>query len=101
MKQYGAIFAPDILFLTKNLMIMVFHLKTKIVLNKEFDIEAEELRDAMQIAEAQLVGGMIDFNELEFETISYDLTDPSIRAYNHAWCAKRVKEYKNALQDNS
>jgi len=81
-------------------MIMVFHLKTKIVLNKEFDIEAEELKDAMQIAEAQLVGGMIDFNELEFETISYDLTDPSIRAYNHAWCAKRVKEYKDALQDH-
>ena len=81
-------------------MIMVFHLKTKIVLNKEFTIEAEELRDAMNMAKMQLLGGEIDLNELEVGEISYDLTDPSIRAYNHAWCAKRVKEYKDALQDH-
>lgn len=81
-------------------MIMVFHLKTKIVLNKEFTIETEELRDAMNMAKMQLLGGEIDLNELEVGEISYDLTDPSIRAYNHAWCAKRVKEYKDALQDH-
>ena len=72
---------------------MVFHLKTKIVLNKEFTIETEELRDAMNMAKMQLLGGEIDLNELEVGEISYDLTDPSIRAYNHAWCANRVKEY--------
>ena len=65
---------------------MVFHLKTKIVLNKEFTIETEELRDAMNMAKMQLLGGEIDLNELEVGEISYDLTDPSIRAYNHAWC---------------
>lgn len=79
---------------------MVFHLKTKIVLNKEFTIEAEELRDAMNMAKMQLLGGEIDLNELEVGEISYDLTDPSIREYNRKWCAKRVKEYKDALQDH-
>ena len=82
-------------------MIMVFHLKTKVVLNKEFTIEAEELRDAMQMAREQLTGGAVDFNELEIEEISYNLTDPSVREYNRKWCAEMLKDYKDALQDHS
>lgn len=79
---------------------MLFHLKTKVVLNKEFDIEAEELKDAMQMAKEQLAGGAVDFNELEIEEIGYDMTDPSIREYNRKWCAETLKEYEDALQDN-
>ena len=79
---------------------MEFHLKTSIVLKKEFIIEAEHLKDAMEMARKQVMEE-IDLNSLEIAYIGTDMTDPSIREYNGEMCRKRLKEYKDALQDYS
>lgn len=42
---------------------MKFHLKAKMVLNAEFNVEAESLADARKIAERQLIN--FDFDSLE------------------------------------
>jgi hypothetical protein len=64
---------------------MKFHLKMTIELKKEFDIEAEHLKDAREIAEKQLLEE-VDLNTLEVISIGLDMTDPSILEYNGKMC---------------
>lgn len=71
---------------------MEFHLKTTVFLTKEFTVEAESPKDAMNDVQQQLLEGF-DLNTLEIDRIGFDMTDPTIREYNRQWCEKRVKEY--------
>ena len=64
---------------------MKFRLKTCIVLSKEFEIEAEHLNDATKMVE-KLVVEEGDLRGFEFNCISFDLDDPSIREYNIKMC---------------
>ena len=71
---------------------MLFNLKAEIVLKTEFKVEAETLVEARKIAEKRIVDS--DFDSLEMDRVSWDMTDPSIREYNHEMCKKRLEEYK-------
>lgn len=72
---------------------MVFNLKTQIVLNKEFQVEAVELKDAMNLVMNKLVKE-VDLNSLEIARIEYNLDDPSIYEYNHKACQEIIKKYR-------
>ena len=74
---------------------MKFHLKMTIELKKEFDIEAEHLKDAREIAEKQLLEE-VDLNTLEVISIGLDMTDPSILEYNGKMCKMRASSCGNA-----
>lgn len=60
---------------------MKFNLKTNIVLEKEFSIEADTLKEAMDLVQEQIYESE-DFNSLEITHIGFDMTDPTIREYN-------------------
>lgn len=78
---------------------MKFNLKMTITLKKEFTIEAEDLKDAREMAEQQLMEE-VDLNTLEVASIGLDMDDPSIREYNRKWCEKRLKEYLEEKNGN-
>ena len=63
---------------------MVFKLKTTVYLTKEFTVEAESPKDAMNAVQQQLLEGF-DLNTLEIDRIGFDVTDPTIREYNRQW----------------
>ena len=60
---------------------MKFNLKTSIVLEKEFSIEAETLKEAMDLVKEQIYENE-DFNSLKITHFGFDMTDPTIREYN-------------------
>ena len=66
---------------------MKFKLKTNVVLSKEFEIEAEDLRDATKMVE-KLVVEDVNLNRSDFELthIGFDMDNPSIREYNKKMC---------------
>lgn len=61
---------------------MKFKLRTSVVLSKEFEIEAEHLRDATKIVERQIAED-VNLNRSDFELthIGFDMDSPSIREY--------------------
>jgi hypothetical protein len=71
---------------------MLFNLKSKIVMDAVFKVEAETLVEARKIAEKRISDS--DFDSLEMDRVSWDMTDPSIREYNREMCKKRLEEYK-------
>ena len=78
---------------------MEFRLKTCILLKKEFVIETEHLKDAMDMVQKQLIEET-DLNTLEKSYVGFDMTAPSIREYNGKMCKKQIEEYykKCAIQ---
>ena len=74
---------------------MVFNLKTDIVLNKVFTVEAEELKDAMELVQNQLIKE-VDLNSLEITKIGFDLNDPSILEYNRKKGQEIIKKYRQS-----
>ena len=60
---------------------MKFNLKTSIVLEKEFSIEAETLKEAMDLVQEQIYESE-DLNALEITHVGFDMTDPSLPEYN-------------------
>ena len=74
---------------------MKFNLKTKIVLKKEFSIEADTLKEAMDLVQKQIDENE-NLNSLEITEVEFDMTDPTIREYNK----KRAKEaLKNVTKE--
>ena len=51
------------------------------MLEKEFSIEADTLKEAMDLAQEQIYMST-DLNSLEITKIGFDMTDPTIREYN-------------------
>ena len=72
---------------------MKFNLKTSIVLEKEFSIEAETPKEAMDLVEVQIYEGE-DLNALDITHIGFDMTDPTIREYN-------IKMAREAIADKT
>ncbi len=70
---------------------MVFRIKTQIVLKRDFEIEAETPKKAMEEIKRQVYED-IDLNSLEIAEIGYDITDPSIREYNAKICREQIVE---------
>lgn len=68
---------------------MKFKLRTSVVLSKEFEIEAEHLRDATKMVE-KLVVEEEDLSGFEFTRIGFDMDDPSIREYNKRMCQEKL-----------
>ena len=100
MKHSTINFATDIFNVgLKIIRIMEFRLKTCILLKKEFVIETEHLKDAMDMVQKQLIEET-DLNTLEKSYVGFDMTDPSIREYNGKMCKKQIEEYykKCAIQ---
>ena len=64
---------------------MKFRLRTCVVLSKEFEIEAEHLRDATKMVE-KLVVEEGDLSGFELTRIGFNMDDPSIREYNKRMC---------------
>lgn len=60
---------------------MKFNLKTNIVLEKEFSIDADTLKEAMDLAQKKIYESE-DLNSLDITHIGFDMTDPTIREYN-------------------
>ena len=60
---------------------MKFNLKTSIVLEKEFSIDADTLKEAMDLAQKKIYESE-DLNSLDITHIGFDMTDPTIREYN-------------------
>ena len=100
MKHSTINFAADMFIVEfKIIRIMEFRLKTCILLKKEFVIETEHLKDAMDMVQKQLIEET-DLNTLEKSYVGFDMTDPSIREYNGKMCKKQIEEYykKCAIQ---
>lgn len=60
---------------------MKFNLKTNILLEKEFSVEADTLKEAMDLVQEQIYESE-DLNSLEITHVGFDMTDPTIREYN-------------------
>jgi len=69
--------------------IMKFNLKTNIVLEKEFFIEADTPKEAMDLVQEQIYESE-DFNSLEITHIGFDMTDSTIREYNRKMAREAV-----------
>lgn len=68
---------------------MKFNLKTNIILEKEFFIEADTPKEAMDLVQEQIYESE-DFNSLEITHIGFDMTDPTIREYNRKMAREAV-----------
>ena len=68
---------------------MKFNLKTNIVLEKEFSIEAETLKEAMDLVQEQIYKNE-DLNVHEIKRVEFDMTDPTIREYNRKMAREAV-----------
>ena len=79
---------------------MTFHFETDIVLKQGFDIEAANPKEAMKKIE-KYVYEEADLNEIEVSCISFDLTDPSFRAYLAESGRKYVERYKKMKQEEA
>lgn len=74
---------------------MKFNLKTSIVLEKEFSIEADTLKEAMDLIQKQICEGE-DLDSFEFTQIGFDMTDPTVREYHRERCSEMMKRIKVA-----
>ena len=72
---------------------MVFNIKTQILLKKDFKIEAETPKEALEEIKRQVYKS-VDLESLEIEKIVYDLSDPSFRVFNANMCKGRIAKYK-------
>jgi len=70
---------------------MKFNLKTSIVLEKEFSIEAETPKEAMDLVKVQIYEGE-DLNALDITHIGFDMTDPTIREYNKKMAREAIAD---------
>ena len=68
---------------------MKFHLKTCVLLTKEFDIETEHLKDAEEMVK-RLIAEEVNLNGYELDRIAFYMDDPSIREYNQKMCQEIV-----------
>ena len=68
---------------------MKFNLKTNIILEKEFFIEADTLKEAMDLVQEQIYESE-DFNSLEITHIGFDMTDSTIREYNGKMASEAI-----------
>ena len=59
------------------------------MLEKEFSIEAETLKEAMDFVKEQLYEGK-DLNTLDITHIGFDMTDPTIREYNEKMAREAI-----------
>ena len=71
---------------------MKFNLKTRLVFEKVFSIEAETLKEAQDIVQKQIYEGE-DLGPIEITHVSFDMTDPTIREYNAMMARKKIQEY--------
>ena len=69
--------------------IMKFNLKTNIVLEKEFSIEADTLKEAMDLVQEQIYKNE-DLNVHEITRVEFDMTDPTIREYNGKMASEAI-----------
>jgi hypothetical protein len=76
---------------------MKFRLRTKVVLSKEFEIEAEHLRDATKMVERMIMEEK-DLSGFELTHIGFDMNDPSIREYNAKMCKEILAEQRATQQ---
>ena len=60
---------------------MKFNFKTSIVLEKDFSIEADTLKEAMDLVQEQIYESE-DLNSIKITHVGFDMTDPTIREYN-------------------
>lgn len=60
---------------------MKFNFKTSIVLEKDFSIEADTLKEAMDLVQEQIYESE-DLNSIMITHVGFDMTDPTIREYN-------------------
>ena len=72
---------------------MEFRFKTNVILSKEFVVEAANPGEAMNNIRTQLAENP-DFSSFELIKTEFDITDPSVREYNHIECKKIIDEYK-------
>ena len=70
---------------------MKFRLRTNVVLSKEFEIEAEHLKDATRMVERMIMEEK-DLSGFELTHIGFDMDDPSIREYNARMCKEILAE---------
>ena len=70
---------------------MKFNLKTSIVLEKEFSIEADTLKEAMDLVQKQ-INESEDLNALDITHIGFDMTDPTIREYNRKMAREAIAD---------
>ena len=68
---------------------MKFNLKVNIVLKKEFSIEADTLKEAMDLVQEQIYESE-DLNSLEITHVGFDMTDPTIREYNRKMAMEAI-----------
>ena len=68
---------------------MKFNLKTNILLEKEFSVEADSLKEAMDLVREQIYESE-DLNSLKITYVGFDMTDPSIREYNRKMAREAV-----------
>ena len=66
---------------------MKFNLKTNIVLEKEFSVEADTLKEAMDLVQEQIYESE-DLDSLRITHVGFDMTDPTIREYNRKMAEK-------------
>ena len=69
---------------------MKFNLKTSIVLEKEFSIEADTLKEAMDLIQQQICEGE-DLDSFEITQIGFDMTDPTVREYHRERCREMIR----------
>lgn len=69
--------------------IMKFNLKTNIVIKKEFSIEADTLKEAMDLVQEQIYESE-DLNSLDITHVGFDMTDPTIREYNGKMASEAI-----------
>ena len=68
---------------------MKFNLKTNIILEKEFFIEADTPKEAMDLVQEQIYESE-DLNSLEITHIGFDMTDSTIREYNGKMASEAI-----------
>jgi hypothetical protein len=73
---------------------MLFNLKTKIVMNAAFKVEAETLEEARKIAEKRM--NDLDFDSLEMAEVWWDMTDPTIKEFIGKMCKKQLERYNKS-----
>ena len=72
---------------------MKFNLKTNIVLEKEFSVEADTLKEAIDSVQEQIYESEV-LKSLDITHIGFDMTDPTIREYNRKMAEKVLSRYR-------
>ena len=72
---------------------MKFELRSIVMLSKDFEIEAENLEDAIKMAERLIVED-VNLSEYEITHIGYDMDSPSIRENTKRICQEILEEFE-------